>query len=272
MHIIKRFLPLVLISLFLLGAGDCEPAPPPEPEDDGSYCKGATEGDVLDGLAESLGLQVQELNTIIGGDLSVDRRSTVYVEIIGHGYCTGVVLTPHTVITAAHCNGDRGHNLYLARNDGNPIPVTNAIEHPEWWKWGSQNDFEARKADLMILHTSVPLPGPFPTALYDSNFSRFCTGLTAQGWGKDEFPNEAPILRESAYRVTLEEEKVIRTKQATWGGICFGDSGGPLYANLPGGPQLAGITSTTASSDCLVASTHIKVAYYKQWIEANTKP
>jgi hypothetical protein len=95
--------------------------------------------------------------------------------------------------------------------------------------------------------------------------------LTAQGWGLDEFPNEPATLRESDYTVTQELDEVIRTKQVGWGGICFGDSGGPLYATVLGTPQVAGITSTTMSQDCLIGSTHVKAVHFKTWIEDNVR-
>ena len=96
-----------------------------------------------------------------------------------------------------------------------------------------------------------------------------CTELIAQGLGKSEF-NEPPTLRESSYSVVKEDAMVLHTKQINWGGICFGDSGGPLYAVVNGELQLAGVTSTTYSQDCLVGGDHVNLRFYKPWIEGNT--
>ncbi len=84
------------------------------------------------------------------------------------------------------------------------------------------------------------------------------------------------IMAQLYNNLTKEEARVIRTKHAGWSGICFGDSGGPLYAVLGGGldsVQVAGITSTTMSQDCLIGSTHVKLSapVHKTWIGDNVR-
>jgi hypothetical protein len=184
------------------------------------------------------------------------------------------------VLTAGHCNGPEGYRIYLDRNKPNYFVATAAYIHPGYYRWSS-NRGEPHD-DLMLLYVAETLPLPYAGGFYDgAKYAGLCEGMTAQGWGQTEDRNDplyvscpdglTKCLRESPYTVFLESPTEIRTKQLTPGGICFGDSGGPLYAYVKGQPEpfLAGITSTTASTDCKVSATHVKVSAYREWIIQN---
>jgi hypothetical protein len=258
---------LIALSMVLVGS-DCDP---PEPPPDDSYCSGAEPG-ALESLVDGIG---GVWNTIIGGEISTDRRSTVQVRF-GQSYCSGVIIAPRTVLTAAHCGwGVTTKHTIRFQHEGGIVEFASNehLYHPDYQTWIDSNDLNGRQSDIMLLFVTANLPSPYAGTLYRSDDTGDCDSLTAQGWGLDEFPNEPATLRESDYMVTEELDKVIRTKQATWGGICFGDSGGPLYATVLGTPQVAGITSTTMSQDCLIGSTHVKVSspVHKTWIEDNVR-
>jgi hypothetical protein len=261
-----KALAAITLSLVLLGA-DCDP-----PELPAGYCSGAeTQPGVLDTVIDGIG---GVWNTIIGGTISTDRRSTVRVHF-GQSYCSGVVISAHTVLTAAHCGYGSTVTHSIRFDDPNGYEVRLAsnehLYHPDYQTWIDNNDLTGRRADIMLLFVTANLPSPYAGTLYTSDDTEDCDSLTAQGWGLDEFPNEPATLRESDYMVTQELDEVIRTKQVGWGGICFGDSGGGLYAIVGGIPQVAGITSTTMSQDCLVGSTHVKVHHFKTWVEDNVR-
>ena len=271
----KRLLLLPLILLLM--AQDCKAPTPPELN---AYCEGSVVGDpgVLDSLMDGV---EGVYNSIIKGTPSTDRRSTMFLYMPGSGSCTAVVMGPHTVLTAAHCKGDQGHLLQLKAGDSEYWEATGYLVHPEYLKYlGSGNVYGfGRKADLMLLYFDddvLPEPWVGQTNIYSSDLKAHCEGVTAQGWGKTEsspepcLGGESKCLREGPYVVTREHERQLETRHAAdTPKICFGDSGGPLYATISGDLYLAGITSTTDSSDCLVASDHTKVSEFSGWLTEN---
>ena len=306
---------LLTLALVLLGGQDCtppEPDPPPGPNPQGgtAYCFGLDYtiwDSVVDGVKGAY-------NTIIDGEISTNRRSTVRV-FFGQAYCTGVAISPHTVLTAAHC-GYAATTTHQIRLDGDPEVYQSSehVFHPDYLSWinaagGSSADvfdvhgelydaatgnkyegvgptradgysagsLEGRKADLMLLYTDQSLPPPYLSIdrkTYDSSLNSTCFGLVAQGYGRDG-AGVGGTLRESTYKITQETDKGLKSVLTDAGKICFGDSGGPLYADVgPGTLYLAGITTTTMSQDCLRGGTHVKVAYpgFKDFIFQKTRP
>ena len=212
------------------------------------------------------------------GKPSVDRRATVRVKF-GQSYCSGVVLSPHTVLSAGHCGYLAEHDIAFGAYDGPVYDAYDFLVHPDYWDWINNDNFEGRKSDLMLLYVEEELPGPYPAGIYDhTNLALYyqCAGAFAQGWGRWE--GEGLSLRETKYVITRVTDPKYLTSRAAdvpegeeHGRICFGDSGGPLYVDVNGMLYLAGVTTTTMSSDCLVGGTHVRVAYYKDWIMANMK-
>jgi len=255
-----------------MGQDDCEPPP------DVGYCAATDD-------AVNIQLNIDAAYaTIIGGTPSVNRRATFFLYMPGKGSCTAVAIGDRVALTAAHCRADAPYQHQLSVEPFTPPQwtATGYLEHPDYTMYRSDPaDQEARKADLMLLYFDEDLPvEERVTGVYHANpiNSKACTGLTAQGWGKTEDDPKHPCpdgktrcLREGPYTVTEEHPKQLYTVHAVFEpvAICFGDSGGPLYAEQDGELKLAGITSTTSSQDCLVASHHTKVAAFEEWIMLN---
>lgn len=267
-----------LLALTLMGQ-DCEPSEPepppgpgPVPEGGTAYCHGLEYtiwDDVVQGVRGAY-------NTIIDGEISTNRRATVQV-FFGQSYCSGVALSPHTVLTAGHCGYLEGLE-HRIRIEGEPsMFISNeSLVHPDYMKWINSQDLEGRKSDLMLLFLDEEIPPPYIpiTRLYSSTQAPACYGMIAQGYGRAEVPKPTEQLREGKYKVTSEESKYLRSVLTDVSKICYGDSGGPLYADVgPGTLHLAGITTTTMSADCLRGGTHVRLfPDHKDWIQTNARP
>ena len=84
---------------------------------------------------------------ITNGEPSISRRATVYLEGPG-GYCSGTVIGPHTVLTAAHC----AFVTDILVDGVAWFDVTETVIHP---------DYSFPVADMTILHTLEVLPEPY---------------------------------------------------------------------------------------------------------------
>ena len=245
---------LCLLALPLIAA-TCSPAPPkppPPPPDLGAYCAGSVIKSGVEGVQGAQG-------AIIGGEPSIDRRSTVIVDAIGGGYCSGVALSPTTVVTAAHCIGKAGNTVTV---EGVTHAVTGAIDPGYGGITGDPDD-------IALMYVDGELPPPY-VELYDPTNRAMCSGLVAQGHGQNEH-GIYKDLRESPYLVLSAYPKTLITRQATPGSICYGDSGGPIYAIVDGVPQLAGVTSLTFYPYCASESMHVHAWGHRDWIAENLR-
>ena len=156
------------------------------------------------------------------------------------------------------------------------IRATRHIVHPDYMKYlnSGNTDLEGRKADLMLLKLSTPLPDDVEPVMgvYNEAWAKLCSGMKIQGFGRHE--GSTLDLREAPYVVTNVYEKLISSRSALVpvgelsGLICFGDSGGPGYCEVGGVVYLCGVTTTTMSQDCLAGGTHVKVHHFwDAWVK-----
>ena len=198
---------------------------------------------------------------IIGGTESTDRRSAVLVMNVtdeGVSFCTGAIISAHTVLTAAHCAIETDH-LYVRNvtTDTN-YKVVSRVKHVD--------------ADLLVLHTERVLPLPYAELAYHG---LQCTpGLIAQGFGRDENGDFWALKEREVYETHHNNEFIFTTE-----GICFGDSGGSLYAETPEGLRVVGVASFVRTADCRDrrrvprkgTAGFVNVINYAPWITENIK-
>lgn len=273
-----------IIGLLLMGQDGCEAPPPHALGPPNFYCapavpSPAVEMALLDRFLQALKDQMPD--TIVGGTPSTDRRATWYINMIGVGSCTGVAIGPHTVLTAAHCLAENpwidkiGEIRIFKDPKRDPDTYYTVSSH----LMNSEYKPHSKEADLALLYFDEVIPGPYVKDIYNQKLNNRCSDMIAQGWGKtetDPIPcsdGDKFCLRESKYMVDqfANNMQTLITKQRTEGGICFGDSGGPLYATLNGQDDLylAGITSWTQTGDCKIRSGHVNVDHFRTWVLQN---
>lgn len=186
---------------------------------------------------------------IIGGTLANGDPAVVAMAIrYGSGYesvCTGTLIAPKTVLTAAHCIYAYGTNLqYFVTFGTYSSTPTRAVQVTSQHKHASYNQ---SAYDFGILRLASPVLDVTPIAINESAMTQSLIGRPIRhvGFGLTVAGGmTSGTKREVSYglrRVTpLTIESGASGKQT-----CQGDSGGPGFMVMPGGTRevLVGVVS-----------------------------
>jgi len=218
-----------------------------------------------------------------GGAPSTEGVGRSVVTIVGSrgNFCTGVLIAPKVVLSAAHCvqpGADYKIVDYGADRQPKLQDVRNVAIHPAF-KMEAMTAHRAT-ADVALLQLAAPAAGKAPSALGMPNIpilagSRFTIagiGVTVRGDGKSGGAIRVAGLVATGKPGALQIRLVDPVGQGTRDGLgaCTGDSGGPVFEDRPGGPVIIGIISwSTAPNDaagCGGMTGVTPLTIYRDWI------
>jgi len=199
--------------------------------------------------------------------------------------CTGGIIGPQTVLTAAHCVSKNLSTMHVVVGDiifhkdaVAAIPVVAARIHPKYEQ--SLNDWD-NAYDLAVIKTRDPLPASSRhLQLAAANFpikqipSVYVIGFGITGWNKKgEAINDGTVNAAIAKRLDGDaDDKFIKLDQKSGVGVCIGDSGGPMVVENADGFIVMGVASTVYNGDektsrlCSGNATYISAYYFRSWI------
>lgn len=188
--------------------------------------------------------------------------------------CSGTLIAPKIVLTAGHCAGQSGEfsgmRIFTEAdvqhgNNKYPYPGPNTVEATAWHSHPKFTEALFALHDVGVIELSAPVNldpseyGKLPTlnqldGLHPGNKTTF----TSVGYGVQRI-NPAQIVAEKV-RMVAEPRLIsinngytgsfsmVLSNNASTGGTCFGDSGGPNY--LGSSNVIAGVTSFGKNGSC----------------------
>lgn len=237
---------------------------------------------VLIGAAVALFLARPAYAIVGGGAPATEGIARSVVTIVGSrgNFCTGAVIAPRIVLTAAHCVQPGAEYRIVDYSGGSPAlqNVKAVAIHPGFRMEAMQS--HRATADVALLQLEQPAKGRAAATLGLPNIpiavgGRFTIagiGVTVRGDGKSGGTIRAAGLVATGRPGTLQIRLVDPVAQGTRDGLgaCTGDSGGPVFEDKPGGPAIVGVvswsTGPNGTAGCGGMTGVTPLTLYRDWL------
>lgn len=212
---------------------------------------------------------------IVNGELAEANEFDGVVAIRGAGgICTGTLIDARVVLTAGHCVhlGD-SHNIVKQpeiisvysgpQREEWLASVTDVIPHPSW-----DGTIDDDNVDLAIIVLGESVEDHTKHCIrQDDDYVTGTRGIVV-GYGRESSNGSSGTKRFGSTTVLKKNDRLVEVGKPT--GPCLGDSGGPLFTQMPSGEYaIAGVSSFGGGScDPNGNAYEVNVVSYRNWIES----
>jgi secreted trypsin-like serine protease len=234
-------------------------------------------------------LLARPASAMVGGAAeSADGVGRSVVTIVGSSgnFCSGALIAPRLILSAAHCVGPGNSYkivLYDAQRQPQLIDTVRVAAHPQFNMAGIAN--HRASADVALLLLAAPLPGRIATQIgapreplvAGNPFGVAGIGVTRRGDGKTGGTVRAASLIATGapgrLQIRLVDPATNNLREGL--GACTGDSGGPAYEQQDGRTAIVGVvlwsTSANNAAGCGGLTGVTPLTLYRDWIAQTAK-
>jgi hypothetical protein len=228
-------------------------------------------------------LSASPVYAIVGGGApSTEGVARSVLTIVGSrgNFCTGALIAPNIVLTAAHCVQPGAEYRIVEYGGAQPTlqDVKSVAIHPGF-KMDAMLAHRAT-ADVALLQLALAAKGKVPARLgmpdipirVGSRFTIAGIGVTVRGDGKSGGIIRTAGLVATGKPGTLQIRLVDPLGQGTRDGLgaCTGDSGAPVFEDKQNGPVIVGVvswsTGPNGASGCGGITGVTPLTLYRDWI------
>lgn len=224
-------------------------------------------------------------HAMVGGAPSAENGlGRFVVTVVGSrgNFCSGALIAPDVILTAAHCvpaGTTTKIVAYDAQRQPQLLDVRRVATHPNYSSGGIAS--HRATADVALLQLAAPMAGkslaplgsPRAPIVAGARFTVAGIGVTRRGDGKSGGTARAATLaatgRPGSLQIRLVDPATNNTREGL--GACTGDSGGPVFEEQNGRGVIVGVISwstganNTAGCGGLTGVTPLTL--YRDWIE-----
>jgi MYXO-CTERM domain-containing protein len=199
---------------------------------------------------------------IVNGIVDPYDHGVVALTSGGFAFCSGTLVSPRVVLTAAHCIDENDVEGIRVQSGvrlglGTSVPVLEAKVHEEYN--GGSND-------IAIVLLEAPSPArywPLNTTAFDDTFLDSDVRLAGYGTTDADGGGDGQKREGIARIFSYDALDFVYTSNPAQ--TCFGDSGGPGFVTIDGVEYLAGITSR-GDAECAQFGIDTRVDAYADWV------
>ena len=208
-------------------------------------------------IAPTSSSSVQRKKFIVNGSICTSSASAAspIMKITSDGaqHCTGTLVAPLVVLSAAHCFEQGCENMQVENATGSQaINIASCINHP-----GFNQGAESQANDLALVFLAAEFDG-IPTMKIATSSAAIGDDAVLAGYGLSENETDES-LRATFNQISDITTEVISTLynqgETNEGTTCSGDSGGALLTFIDGEWQVHGTLSDGSAFDCALPGT-----------------